>query len=65
MGKHLTTRRNPMKDPWVVVVIIAEIAAVCFLLVTIPALQNDAESLAKLFTFLLELIKLAAIHAGP
>lgn len=55
MGKHLTTRQKLTKDPWIVVVIVAEIAGVCFLLVAIPGLADDAETLGRIVRILVEL----------
>lgn len=55
MAKHLTTREKLTKDPWIVAIIVAEIAAVCFLLVAIPGLADDAETLGRIVRLLVEL----------
>lgn len=55
MAKHLTTRQKLTKDPWFIAVIVAEIAAVCFLIVAIPGLADDAETLGRIVRLLISL----------
>lgn len=57
VGRHVAGKRRPLSDPWIVAVIVSEIAGVVFLLVAIPGLLTDVESLAQIGRIFLELLK--------
>lgn len=55
MAKHLTSTRRPLKDPWVIAVIIAEIAGIITLIIVVPQVADNAVMIDKLVQLLAEL----------
>lgn len=55
MGKHVTETRRALKDPWVMAVIIAEIAGIITLIIVVPQVADNAVMVDKLVQLLAEL----------